>query len=162
MRSSHIPKIHRGDDQLLELEPWPGMHDRELDQRPSPPSRSSPKSLKYTQRLIANPFLSVFNCVLVFAVIRTAIQLRSLVLFLLGIGLLPVSILLLQFHCLDCGATGWMLLYHRHTCLAIILRHQSGHRRRFRGPGLRAQTIAWFYVLAALLVWAMIILNAHH
>jgi hypothetical protein len=141
----------------LEREPWLSTYDRELDTAPRPSSELSGEAVEAYQRLLANPFLSVLNLGIVFALLRAAVQYQSLVLFVIGMVLLPAAIFLLQFHCLDCGATGWLLGHRRHVCPSVMVRCQERRRRRFRGPGLKAQIMAWFYVLAAAFVWLMIV-----
>jgi hypothetical protein len=141
----------------LEREPWLSTYDRELDTAPRPTSELSGEAVEADQRLLANPFLAVMNLGIVFALLRAAVQYQILVLFLIGMVLLPAPIFLLQFHCLDCGATGWLLGHRRHICPSVMVRRQERRRRRFRGPGLKAQTLAWFFVLAAVFVWRMIV-----
>jgi hypothetical protein len=72
-----------------------------------------------------------------------------LVVFVLGL-------FLVQFHCLDCGATGWLVRYQRHACPKVVARWRSRVVRRFHGPRLRIQLIAWLIVtMAALLLGAL-------
>src|SRR5947209_18801781 len=108
-------EAHPGANRIVQREPWQTTYDRELDLQPRPPSQASGESIEAYQRLIANPFLFVLGCVLVFALVRGALQVKSVTMFFTGLGLLGAAILLLQFHCLDCGATGWLLGSRRHA-----------------------------------------------
>jgi len=101
------------------------------------------------QRLIANPFLAVLCWVAVFFVIRQGLRMHSLPLFLGGLGLLFVPILLVQYHCLDCGATGWLFRSRSHACPVVVARHQNPGAWRRRGPRVETQIILWVYCLMA-------------
>jgi hypothetical protein len=140
-------------------EPWQSTYDPDLDLPPQPQPPNPVESLKAYQRLVVNPFLAVLSGVGVFTVVRGAVQTRSLTLFFIGIGLMPVPFLLLQFHCLDCGATGWLLRYRRHACPAVVVRWQSRQLRRFHGPRLGAQLQIWSYLLVSALVLGLILLR---
>ena len=70
-----------------------------------------------------------------------------------------LALLLIQFHCLDCGATGWLFRYQQHACPRVVARWQNQVVRRFHGPRLRIQLIAWFIVTAAAFVQARLRLD---
>jgi hypothetical protein len=134
----------------------PDLFDRELD--PQPQRRVGPDrdTVVPFQRLLVNPFLAVAVFVLVVALWREGVTRRSPALFQLGVGLLLVDVFLVQYHCLDCGATGWLLRYRRHACPTVLSRWQRGESRRFRGPGVRLQLVAWVTLVAAVFVLAVI------
>jgi hypothetical protein len=108
------------------------------------------------QRLVVNPFLAVLVFIIIVALWREGVTRRSPALFQLGVGLVLVDVFLLQYHCLDCGATGWLLRYRRHACPTVMLRWQRGEWRRFRGPGVKLQLVAWLILVAAALVLILI------
>jgi hypothetical protein len=100
------------------------------------------------QRLVVNPLLAILGWLLAVGLIRRALWSRNIVLFGVAIHLLFWPFLLIQFHCLDCGTTGWYLQSRRHACAAVVAR--CG-RRVFPRRGLRARTqlLIWAYVLVA-------------
>jgi hypothetical protein len=149
----------RGDDPVLETKPGASTYDRELDLLPQPAPRFSSESLEDNRRVIVNPFLAIMSCGLAVALVRAGVQRRSLLLFLCGIGLLPLAILLIQFHCLDCGATGWLLRSWAHACPAVVTRRQSQRVSPFRRPGLGLQLFAWFIVIMAAFIFGMVMLG---
>jgi hypothetical protein len=72
--------------------------------------------------------------------------------FEVGFGLLALECLLVQYHCRDCGATGFLVRYRRHTCPAVLARWHHRERPRFRGPGVRAQLVAWLILLLSVAI----------
>jgi hypothetical protein len=134
------------------VDPFPGNFDRDVDSNPGRPPRRPVESLLEHQRIVVNPFLAVLGWVAVFGIIRRSIQIKSMPLFLAGDGLLLAACLLLQFHCLDCGATGWLLRYKKHACSAVVMRAQNLVTRRFRAPGVKAQLVAWCVFTGSALV----------
>jgi hypothetical protein len=141
-----------GDSQRVEPEPSPGTFDPDLDVPRRRSSRRSDESLEPYQRLVANPFLAVLCWLVAFGFFRTALRRHSLIVFLAGLGLSFVAVLLFQFHCLDCGATGWLLGHRRHACSPVVARWQSRALRRFRGPRVKTQIVAWFVLVASAFV----------
>jgi hypothetical protein len=127
----------------------PDVFDRDIDPQPRRPARSDRGSIVPSQRLIVNPFLAVLGFVIIVAIWREAFIRRSSGLFQLGAALLLVVGFLVQYHCLDCGATGWLIRCRRHACPTVVARWELGERRRFRGPGVRSQLWIWFILLAA-------------
>ncbi len=134
--------------------------DPDLDPQPRRPARGQSASILPFQRLVANPFLAVLLFVIVVALWHGAFVRHAPWLFQLGLGLSLVAFFLVQYHCLDCGATGWLIRYRRHACPAVVARWQRGERRRFRGPGVRLQLWAWFVSLAAACVLGLAYLIA--
>jgi hypothetical protein len=110
------------------------------------------------QRLVANPFLAIFGLIGWFALMRQALAVRSLPLFGFALLSLGVVILLPQYHCLDCGATGLLIRWKSHACESVRLRQECGQARRIRGPNPWVQTVLWCYLLAALAVLAAAVL----
>ena len=130
--------------------------DRELDPQPQRPARPDSASIVPFQRLVVNPFLAVFGFIIVAALWYEAFSRHAPAFFQFGVGLLVVAVLLVQYHCLDCGATGWLLRYRRHACPTVVWRWQRGEWRRFRGPGVRLQLTAWLIFLAGMVVLVLI------
>ncbi len=138
------------------MQSGPDLFDRELD--PQPPSRvgQGRDTVVPFQRLVVNPFLAVTVFVIIIALWREGVTRRSPALFQLGVGLVLVDVFLVQYHCLDCGATGWLLRYRRHACPTVLSRWQRAEWRRFRGPGVKLQLAAWLILVAAALVLILI------
>jgi hypothetical protein len=123
--------------------------DPDLDELQPRRARPAGEPIAECQRLLANPLLAVLCWAGVYFVIRHGLLIRNLPLFLVGLVLLIVPIFLVQYHCLDCGATGWLFRSRRHACQAVVARlHNPGTWRR-RGPRLKIQIIIWLYCLAA-------------
>jgi hypothetical protein len=93
--------------------------------------------------LIANPFLAILGWILAYLALRTGLRTRDLSISLAGALGMAASLLAIQFHCLDCGATGWAVRARRHHCPAAI---DSG---RYSGPTLATQLKLWFLLLLA-------------
>jgi len=129
------------------VEPAPATSDPDLDMQQEQPAPVEP--VDEYQRLVANPFLTVLGWLVMFGVMRESLRRHNLWLFIISVALLVGSCLFLQFHCLDCGATGWLMGYRRHACPAVVARRSSQAQRRFRGPGLPTQLLAWFILLTA-------------
>ena len=125
------------------------MLDRDLDIQSPRPTRDSIEPVERCQRLVANPFLAVLAWLVTFKLVSESVKRQNLAMFMSGTTLLFVAFFLLQFHCLDCGATGWLLRSWAHACPAVVARRRSQAVRRFRGPGLKLQLAAWFIFLTA-------------
>lgn len=136
---------------------YPGRrtYDPDLDIQPRPPSLGPTEPVEAFQRLVANPFLTFFAWLVAFGLVVQSLHRLNLALFVAGLALLFLAFLLLQFHCLDCGATGWLLRASAHACPAVIARRQIGRSRRSRVPGLKWQLVAWFIVTLAGFVLGM-------
>ncbi len=139
----------------MDANPEPRIHDSELDPprfpRPSPPLLL-PQDF---QRLLGNPFLALLGLIAWAAALRQVLLARNLTLTLALFASLAGLVFLLQFHCLDCGATGWLFRWRIHTCDHVIARQRSGAVRSFRGPIPTTQVLLWFYLIlcAAILAW---------
>ncbi len=106
---------------------------------------------------MVNPFLVVMDWLVAFAIIRAAFVRLNFRLFQVGTILLLLGFLLLQYHCLDCGATGWVLLHRRHACPADVVRWRNRRPRRWRVPSVGTQIVVWCYLIAmALLLWLIL------
>jgi hypothetical protein len=134
-----------------------GTFDPELDLLPRRPGRRTREPLDGYQLLVVNPLLVVLSWLVAVAVIRFAVRDLNLTVFVVGIVQMLLSMLLVQFHCLDCGATGWLLEHRRHSCPAVIARWQAQHVRRIHGPTVGAQILLWFLFIMTGFVLAMIL-----
>jgi hypothetical protein len=142
------------------VEPGPTTFDRDLDLLPrlSVPEPIEPVDLY--QRLVANPFLAVLCWLAAFGLLRESMRRENLALLMTGITLLFLAFFFLQFHCLDCGATGWLLRSWAHRCPAVVARQRSRMVRRIHGPGLKIQLAAWFIIITAAFVLGMVALQS--
>jgi hypothetical protein len=105
-----------------------------------------------TQRLLANPFLSVALAFFGFAILASGYwggsPMRPAIALLLAFS----SWVFLHYHCLDCGKTGFLFRWRSHECERVLLRRLAGVVRRWRGPTPVLQTILWAYALLCLAI----------
>jgi hypothetical protein len=141
--------------------PGQGIFDADMDSGLRPPVE--PRwSIAECQRLIANPALALLVCLAAYLAIRHGLIVRHLGLFVLGLILFVVPLPLGQYHCLDCGATGWALRAARHACPAVVARLHHPDARWFRIPRLRTQFKLWLVaVVLALVTWAILVSPRH-
>jgi hypothetical protein len=140
------------------VEPGPGIFDRDLDREPARPESPTHDSIESYQRLVVNPFLAVLLFVIILMIEDVAIRTHNLGLFFLGCGLLVVPVLLVQYHCLDCGATRWLIRSRRHACRAVIVRMHHRERRRIPWPAVRVQLVGWVILLCSAFVLGLVML----
>lgn len=141
----------------------PRPHDPDLDRPPSAPSaRGEPSLEQEYQRLVANPFLALAAFFLWLDAARRALLARNLVFVLLLLAALATLAALLQFHCLDCGATDLLFRWKRHVCHHALARQSAGRRRWLRGPNPATQTLLWIYVVAIASLLAALTWHARH
>ena len=144
----------------LVVEQGRGTFDRELDLQPRRPRPAPIEPIADCQRLVANPLLGVLFWIVAFMMLRESVRRHDLTLFVWTLLFVLVGIIFLQFHCLDCGKTGWLLRSRLHSCPAVIARRESKWMRRFRGPGLKVQLVVWFIVIMAALVLGMVAIRS--
>jgi hypothetical protein len=104
------------------------------------------EAVREQQRVVVNPLAAILCCWAGVVLIQHSLRTHNVFLFSAGVGVLFLSVLLIQFHCRDCGATGWYLHASRHACAAVLARW----RCNVPGPsGVRARTqlLIWSYVL---------------
>jgi len=142
------------------VDPGPGTFDRDVDAQAGRPSRVPIELLPEYQRIVVNPLLGVLAWLAMIALLNAGVRSRSLTLFLIGLSLLFLGLLFQQFHCLDCGATGWLFRYRSHACPKIVARYQDREVRRFRLPNVTTQITIWIYLLAGVLLLLVLLLNA--
>jgi hypothetical protein len=116
------------------------------------PSLGSIGGLERYQRLLANPFLGVLALVGSFVAIRMACKTERFDVVVVATATIVFARWLLQFHCLDCGATGRLSRWREHACPAVVFRLATRSPRRFRGPTPPAQTALWLVTLVIAIV----------
>lgn len=124
-----------------------GTDDRILDWPPGRPAGFVRGPSRVHQRLVVNPCLTFVTSLAAAELIRVSLHSQEIAWFVTGDALLLAAWLLLQFHCLDCGRTGWLVRSSRHVCAGVQARWRDGDGRRFRGPGVIAQLVIWSYLL---------------
>jgi hypothetical protein len=124
------------------------LFDHDQDLAPAPRPTIAVEELTDHHRLVVNPMLAILDVVGSMALIGHAIQTRNAALFLAAVGLLLLVFLLFQFHCLDCGATGWYIHANRHACEAVLGRCTQGAARSAR-LSARTQRLIWVYIVVA-------------
>jgi hypothetical protein len=142
------------------VEPGRGTFDRELDLQPRRPRPEPIEPIEDRQRLVANPLLGVLFWIVAFMMIRESLRRHNLTLVIWALLFVLVGIVFMQFHCLDCGKTGWLLRSRLHACPAVMARCESEWERRFRGPGLKVQLVVWVILLMAALVLGMVAIRS--
>jgi hypothetical protein len=138
------------------VEPGRGTFDRELDLQPRRPPPQPIEPIEDCQRLLANPLLGVLFWIGALMMLRESVRRHDLTLFVWALLFVLVGMVFIQFHCLDCGKTGWLLRSRSHACPAVIARRESKWVRRFRLPGLKVQLVVWLILMMAALVLGMV------
>jgi hypothetical protein len=111
----------------------------------------------FQKRLVVNPFLVVLDWLVALAILRASIARFNFRLFQVGTILLVLGFLLVQYHCLDCGATGWVLRHRRHACPEDVVRWRNRRPRHWRVPSVGTQIVVWCNLLAtAVLLWLIL------
>jgi hypothetical protein len=142
------------------VEPGGSVFDPDLDAQPRRQAFVPADPVDRYQRLVANPFLTVLVWIVLTGLLRGVAPGQELAGWAAGILVFMLSLLLIQFHCLDCGATGCLLRRHHHVCPKVMIRWQNQIVRRFHGPGLGLQLIGWFIVMMAALVFGMVAIES--
>jgi hypothetical protein len=142
------------------VEPGGGLFDRDLDNQPRGRIPTPGDAPYEYQRLVVNPFLTVLVWIIFLGLLRTVVPTQNAAGLVADILVFLLTPLLIQFHCLDCGATGWLAYYQRHACPKVVERWQRRVVRRFHGPGISLQLIAWFIFIIAALVLVMVWLRS--
>jgi hypothetical protein len=122
----------------------------------SPASAHAPEDY---QRLVANPFLALLGLVLWCLALRQILGAKRLDLLIPVLLSLGAVVFLLQYHCLDCGATGLLFRWRRHACERVLARQLEGRPLRFRGPRPPTQLVLWIYALLTVAVLFLLVLR---
>lgn len=97
-------------------------------------------------RLVANPFLTFLGWVAAGSALKAGLATRNLTLSISALIGLSASSLFIQYHCLDCGRTGWVLRARRHVCPLGAARGSMDGAGRWLGPGLSTQIKIWLAI----------------
>jgi hypothetical protein len=135
--------------------------DPDLDLPRQQPRSLTEQEIGQAQRLIINPMLGMLGWLLGVMTINYALRWHEPGLCWIALLMFMISICLIQFHCLDCGITGWFVTGRRHACPPVVRRAQEGVRPRF-GIGARNQIRAWVWSFGFVaLVYLMFLLARH-
>ena len=132
------------------------MFDLDHDTQHSLPRGLGTNAISAYQRVIVNPLLAILGWLLAIVLIRYSTSSHNLALYLTAILWLFVPFVLVQFHCLDCRATGWLLRVRRHACPSVVARWVSKESLRGRWPTITVQIHCWIYALFAVTVLGFI------
>lgn len=127
--------------------------DRDHDPEFDPVNRIGPSegaNLGFYQRLVVNPLLAftlLVPWVMLFAwSIPHAAQVRYWIFAILAIPVLLSR--LVQYHCVDCGRTGWYRHRNRHYCRSVAERYLGlTPDDSSRWPTPRSQLLLWIYLI---------------
>jgi hypothetical protein len=137
----------------------PGVFDHELDSQPRSPLRPLNESIVLYQRLVVNPFLAVLALVIIVAIGPWVEARQSFGSFQAMLAVFAVKFLV-QYHCRDCGATGFLTGSRKHVCPAVLARWHQYEMPRFRGPSVNAQYVLWLILLASVFILALVAWSA--
>ncbi len=137
------------------MEPGGGIFDRDLDNQPRRRILTPGDAPYEYQRIVVNPFLTVLVWIIFLGLVRYVVSRQNAAGLAADILVFLLALFLMQFHCLDCGATGWLAYYQRHACTKVLERWQRRVVRRFHGPGIRLQLVGWFIFIMSALVLVM-------
>jgi hypothetical protein len=137
-----------------------GVFDRDLDAQPQRRISTRDDPPYEYQRLVVNPFLTLLAWIVFLGLLRSVVPSQDAAGLVADIVVFGLALLLIQFHCLDCGATGWLVRYQHHACPKVVARWQNRTVRRFHGPRLRIQLIAWLIVMMAALLLSVLALRS--
>jgi hypothetical protein len=128
--------------------PYHRQNDPELDPPREYESRAAADFARNHSRLVANPFLALLGWILACSVMFKALNARDPLLSLVALLGFMAAILLIQYHCLDCGKTGWAFRAGRHLCPLAAARALAADTPRWIGPGIFTQLKFWFVIAA--------------
>jgi hypothetical protein len=129
----------------------PPLYDRDLDLPRQPAPTLSEQDIGRAQRVVVNPMLAILGGLLGLVVIRYALRYGEPGFFWISVLVFLISGCLIQFHCLDCGATGWLSTARRHACPSVISRSADVRPAGLRlGVGAQIRVWAWFLGVVAL------------
>ena len=133
----------------MQTEPTPTLFDSDHDTPRGLPRGLRSDMIPAYQRVIVNPLLAILGWLLAIVLIRYSTRTHNLALYLTAILWLFVPFVLIQFHCLDCRVTGWLLRVRRHACPSVVARWISKESLRGRWPSITVQIHCWIYALVA-------------
>ena len=140
------------------MDPGPGVFDRDLDATPTRPIRPLNESITLYQRLIVNPCLAIVVIIFGAVLYVWANENHFEALTRVEAAFFVLSLLLLQYHCRDCGKTGSLIAYKSHLCPMVLTRWNERELPRFCGPSVPGQLGIWFILFAAAAILALVAL----
>lgn len=132
-------------------------HDPEFDPAPARRPIVHDDDFWAYQRLVVNPFLAFLALIGWVALTHFGYRERLLLAFLLAQVFPVMAYFAVQYHCLDCAATGRLSRWRGHACESVVARRLAGRPRRFRGPNPRSQMLLWIYGLMAAIWYAIVL-----
>lgn len=136
----------------MQTEPSPTLFDPDHDTPRTLPRGPGSSAISAYQRVIVNPLLAILGWLLAIVLIRYSTRSHNVALYLTALLWLFVPFVLVQFHCLDCRVTGWLLRVRRHSCPSVVARWVSKDSLRGRWPTITVQIHCWIYALFALAI----------
>jgi hypothetical protein len=121
------------------------MFDRDLDT----PRRRAPRISWIPwgyQRLVVNPSLSALGWIAASALLHASLRSHNLALGMVSLVCFALPIALVQYHCLDCGATGWLREARGHACRRVFERQSDGQDWNWI-PRPWLQLVLWAHLL---------------
>jgi hypothetical protein len=102
-----------------------GLYDADLD-TPRPPVVVLRDEVEHYQQVVINPLLTVLSWLVMYTLSRPPFSRWLVIPPEVAFMVCFLSLALLQFHCLDCGRTGWLMGRQRHACGGLLARRKSG------------------------------------
>lgn len=113
---------------------------------PGPATVVLREAVNHDQQIVLNPLLTVLGWLLIRVAVTPPFSRWVAIPREAAIAASVLPLLLLQFHCLDCGRTFWMPRRQHHACEQFVTRRRAGiHGRQVFEPGVQARI--WFWVL---------------
>ena len=113
--------------------------DPELGTSQGPSRGVAPEFVREHTRIIINPFLVLLGWSSTGYLLQLGLKTRDPGLSLAALMGLLLSTLLIQYHCLDCGETGWAIRAARHLCPLAAARAFHVLGRPWRKPTITTQ-----------------------
>ncbi len=152
-----LPALTRRDASRMQHDARHRAFDPDLD----PPDGFNPSAVdefsQFQKRLIVNPFLAILSWILAGSILRLGLKARDLNLSAGAFLGILLSFLLVQFHCLDCGKTGWAFRVRRHRCFPDDAHGPIHEGRRSLIPTFAAQLKIWFVILFAAMCYYLLL-----
>lgn len=127
------------------MQPGVRRPDPDFDPVAAPNSRLPREPARDRGTLVANPFLAILGWIAAYFLARTGLNTKNPTLSLIAVIVAATAFLLVQFHCLECGATGWAVRANRHFCSPAAQQSPPGAIRPWV-PKLGIQIRIWIVV----------------
>jgi hypothetical protein len=108
---------------------------------------------------VANPFLALVVFVAGMALWNQTLapNVPAAIPAVIWVVTLAGSLAVLQYHCLDCGRSGWLFHWPSHACWQVVARRRAGQVRTLRGPNPTTQAKLWMCALFCAATLALIV-----